>query len=107
MEKKERWFEVFKHLRKPDDDSDNYTWGEFIKLMTDNNIKPEDTDEITIEHDGRERCYSIVIRRWRLETDEEFEARVKETESSNKSFRNRRYEEYLNLKKEFEADENK
>lgn len=106
MERMERWFEVFKHLRKPDDDSDNYTWGEFVKLMSDNNVKPEEDDEISISYDVRENCPSILIRRFRLETEEECEAREKHTKQLNMRYAKSRYEDYLKLKKEFEPDEN-
>lgn len=46
--------------------------------------------------------WSMTITRDRLETDEEFEIRMANIKMEKERMKKRRYENYLNLKKEFE-----
>jgi hypothetical protein len=51
--------------------------------------------------------YFVNIERWRDETEEEAKIRKNEQERDKKWARERRYETYLKLRKEFESDEKK
>lgn len=48
--------------------------------------------------------YEAEVHREVLETDEEFDKRIRETERNQKWAKERRYESYLKLKKEFEPN---
>lgn len=85
-----KWSDI-KHLDLQDDDEIRAGWEE--PYYSENN-----------SHDGY--FYSVIIRH-ELETDEEFQTRMKRIERESKAMRQRRYESYLKLKAEFEGDEKK
>jgi hypothetical protein len=74
-------------------------------------IQFEDEDEIKVAYD--EGYYSennswgphyyVVVTREILETDHEMAKRVEKESKQKEEMRNRRYEQYLKLKKEFEG----
>jgi hypothetical protein len=74
-------------------------------------IQFEDEDEIKVAYD--EGFYSennswdpyhyVIVTREILETDEEMVKRVAKESKQKEEMRNRRYEQYLKLKKEFEG----
>lgn len=49
--------------------------------------------------------YSVEVLRDVLETDEEFEKRIHKEEINRKDLKERRYQNYLMLKKEFESED--
>lgn len=53
------------------------------------------------ENNSCDGHFSVEISRTRVETDEEFEERKKESERDKKYFKDRRYKNYLKLKEEF------
>lgn len=59
------------------------------------------------ENNSYDPYYSAVVIRTRMETDEEMEKRIKDSERDAKWAKERRYESYLKLKKEFENEEKK
>lgn len=88
-------------IRKP------YKWKEVRELLAKEAIVLEDDDHLEIgyieSHDGDEddRRY-VMLTRHRLETDEEYKVRLEGIATTNKYFKERRYENYLRLKAEFE-----
>jgi hypothetical protein len=64
-------------------------------------IEFHDDDEIGIEEDDDGSFYAEVFRK-ELETDEEFEERKQSAESMRILFKQRRHQQYLKLKEEFE-----
>lgn len=87
-----------------------FTWGDIVKEMKKNNINIIETDEIRAEyveaHNSDNNSYDghfiCSINRKRLETDSEFTKRQKDRERDSKWAKERRYENYLKLKQEFE-----
>ena len=61
-------------------------------------------DEVLIFSNSRDKLYLEVFRE-RLETDEEYTQRMLKVEKLNQISRQRRFKEYLELKKEFEGTE--
>lgn len=51
--------------------------------------------------------YEVNITRQRLETDDEFNKRIEKEKDYQKWLKERRYENYLKLKQEFEPENNK
>lgn len=86
--------------------------GAILKIyLKKKGVTLEDDDEIKIlyepdEYDGSELSvpahYVFIVTRKVLETDEEFNKRVKEEEEKINCARKNRYELYLKLKEEFE-----
>lgn len=62
-------------------------------------LLPEDTIIVSYDDDGDPACYAY---RDRLETDEEYEKRIQSENLSNEMMKQKRYENYLKLKEEFE-----
>ena len=85
-----KWSDI-KHLDLQDDDEIHARWEE--PFYSENN-----------SYDGH--FYSVIIRH-ELETDEEFQSRIKRIERESKAMRERRYETYLKLKAEFEGEDKK
>lgn len=54
------------------------------------------------ENESWDACTTLIIYREREETDEEYEKRIKDEERNAKWRKERRYENYLKLKEEFE-----
>lgn len=90
--------------------SDVYTFGKLKSLLKEKNIILEDNDIINVsfqkgyytENNSMDDCFIFNIERNVLETDDEFNKRIQKNERENKFFKERRYETYLKLKKEFE-----
>ena len=87
-----------------------FTWGDIQKIIKDNNITLEDDDiinscyeeEFYSENNSMDSHYSLMIVRKRLETDEEYNKRIENEVSMKEWAKERRYQTYLKLKKEFE-----
>lgn len=87
-----------------------FTWADIQQLLTENNITLQVDDVLFHEYsegydDGdsmRDPMYDLYVYRYRLETDEEFERRKSKTNRMKEHARERRYEQYLKLKEEFE-----
>ena len=72
-------------------------------VVQDNDIIHSGWDEgFYIENNSIDGHYFMRITREILETDEEYNKRVKQNELTAKWAKERRYESYLKLKKEFE-----
>jgi hypothetical protein len=72
-----------------------------IKWSDIKHLTLEDDDIIRSEWDDDGDFYGMVVRMVE-ETDEEFQKRLSDNELHNKWEKERRYESYLRLKKEFE-----
>lgn len=90
-----------------------FTWGDIKHVLKHAGVTLEDSDEIRVsyepdEYDGSELSvpayYVFIVTRKHLETDEEFNKRIKEEEEQRNRARKNRYELYLKLKQEFEND---
>lgn len=89
-----------------DQKDEPFTWAD-IK-----NIPFEDDDEIVVqwvepfysENNSWEGHYNAEVTRMVEETDEEYQKRIKMSERDAKWAKERRYESYLRLKKEFENE---
>lgn len=78
------------HLDLQDDDEIHSKWEE--PFYSENN-----------SHDGY--FYSVIIRH-ELETDDEFQSRMKRIEREEENMKKIRYQSYLKLKQEFEQEKN-
>lgn len=86
-----------------------FTWKELKEIQF------EDDDEINVsyvepyysENNSWDGHFMAEVTRMVLETDEQFEERIKRNEAHLKELKERRYENYLRLKKEFEGDDTK
>lgn len=56
------------------------------------------------ENNSWDAHYRILVQRSVLETDEEYEIRVKMNKEDQDRYKKQRYENYLKLKKEFEGE---
>lgn len=87
-----------------------FTWGEVKSLLARNSIELNDEDILTISFEegwyegdsSREDTYTVKVQRWREETDEELESRMKLLEDIKAKDKERRKKQYEELKKEFE-----
>lgn len=68
-------------------------------LIEKHGLHPNDTITVSYDDDGEIACYAY---RDRLETDEEYEKRIQLENLSNEMMKQKRYENYLKLKEEFE-----
>lgn len=75
-----------------------------IKIELDDEILAGYDEGFYSENESWDPHYYLKISRERLETDEEFEKRKKEEDNYHVFLKNRRYENYLKLKKEFEKE---
>lgn len=81
-----------------------------FKWVDIKHIKFEDNDEISIgweeeyysENESHDGYYYVRVTRMVIETDEEYQKRLDSEDLANERRRKLRYENYLNLKKEFE-----
>lgn len=62
----------------------------------------QDEDLVTLTYDEDDEDWLFEVGREELESDEEYSARLARLESFNKWQKERKYKEYLELKKEFE-----
>lgn len=98
---KKRYFKV-DCLVKKEKLNGPFTCGEVKDILINESIYS--SDQIEIEYD--DAGYTLEINRRRLETDEELNDRLAEAKRISETFRkiteHQRYEQYLELKKEFE-----
>ena len=87
MEKKIIYKEIF--TKEYDGDCANVRFGDLPKDLNDDDV-------IDIGYT------TLLVTRPTLETDEEFNERVRDNEKYKEQFRKKRYSTYLELKKEFE-----
>jgi len=73
-----------------------------IKLEPDDVINASYDEGFYSENNSWDPHYYLTVDRKRLETDEEFNKRIKKEKSSLEYLKERRYKSYLKLKKEFE-----
>lgn len=94
--------------------SDNrYRWGDVVQILKDEHITLQDDDILEVGYtegydhgdSSRDAYYDLKVIRVRDETDEEFNKRIAHNKRKLEAQRNRRYDEYLKLKKEFDTNE--
>ena len=104
---------IFKHSRSVSNHTDNrYKWKDVQELLAKANItlQPNDILEVGFtegwdEGDSyREDMYDLSVKRNRPETDEEYNRRRENHEIFLKASRDRRYENFIKLKQEFEPE---
>ncbi|MFW5848040.1 MAG: hypothetical protein ACOCVF_03915 [bacterium] len=79
------------------------TFGEInIELLPDDVILSGYEEAQHGSDSGMDAHYHLSVERTRLETDEVFEERKKEVLDEKEYFKEKRYQQYLALKKEFE-----
>ena len=83
---------------------DPFTIGAMFNIAKNNAIELQNGDEVHIEYDNENNTYDFSVYRVRLETDEEAKAREERDEKYQNALKAKRYETYLNLKKEFENE---
>lgn len=86
--------------------SKKFTWVDIkhLELQDEDVINAGYDEGFYTENNSMDAHYYIIITRMIEETDEEFNKRQKEIERDNKWAKERRYESYLKLKKEFENE---
>jgi hypothetical protein len=67
-------------------------------------IEFKDDDMIQMNWNEDDDCYCICVKRWIEETDEEWQERLEDMKQSEESSKQRRLQNYLRLKAEFEPD---
>lgn len=75
-----------------------------VELQPDDVILQNYEEEYHGSDHGHDAHWSMTVYRDRLETDEEFEKRKKDGEELQATLKERRREQYLKLKKEFENE---
>ena len=99
MEKKEIVVEVFRKT----DYRNPIRFSEIKDIVQDDDIIESGWDEgFYTENNSVDGHYYLIIRRKRLETDEEVEKRHRRQEEYRKESKQKRHELYLKLKEEFE-----
>jgi len=91
--------------------SDNrFRWGDVLKFLREEKIQLQDFDILESgfnegwdEGDSaRDDAYDLKVIRVREETEEEYKKRISKQKENAEQLKNKRYENYLKLKKEFE-----
>lgn len=85
---------------------DPFTLGEILNIAKNNSVELQNGDEIRVQYSCDSGLYEFLVYRVRLETDEEAKAREEREEKIKNEDKVRRYETYLNLKREFENEKN-
>lgn len=75
-----------------------------VKWIDIKNFEFQDNDIIDIEYDEDRFVFVIKISRLVDETDEELERRIKQQQASKEHLKKIRYQNFLELKKEFEPE---
>jgi hypothetical protein len=76
---------------------------EYKHILEDEDIVHSGYDEGHVsENNSWDPFYFVSVKRMMLETDEEYEKRKRKNEQHQKEYKERRYEQYLKLKEEFE-----
>jgi hypothetical protein len=78
-----------------------------VALQPNDVVKQNYVEPFYSENESWDGHYQLEVFRDREETDAEYEKRKKENEAYNVELRERRYQNYLKLKKEFEMIEPK
>lgn len=80
-------------------------YSDLPKIIKEDDIIEINHEEIFYsENEMHEGFTELIIIRERQETDEEYENRLKREKQNRKLLKERRYQQYLKLKKEFEND---
>lgn len=89
-----------KHLEVP------ITWKDIkhFKFEDEDEIRAEYVEPFYSENNSYDEHYIVEVIRKVIETDEEYERRIKSNELFEKRNKELRYENYLKLKKEFENE---
>jgi hypothetical protein len=90
-----------------------FTWKEITGFLQEKNITLQDDDILEIGYDegfnypdnSKDPSYDFTLKRPRLETEAEFEKRKQRVADSRVATRKRRKELYLELKAEFENEQ--
>jgi len=77
-----------------------------FEFQDDDYITSSYVEPFYSENNSWDGHFLIEIQRYELETDDEFARRVERVELDKKWAKERRYESYLKLKKEFEGETN-
>jgi hypothetical protein len=113
LERKEIEETIFSDSRAVLHHKDNrYRWGEIQLLLLDADIilQPSDILEVGFTEgwdegdSARDDAYDLTVKRKRPETDKEYEDRCKSHEQFQKISRDRRYQNFMKLKEEFEGE---
>lgn len=93
--------EIF-NLQKPA--NQHITWSDLkhLQFEDDDRIRAEYVEASYSENESWDSYMLCTVTRNRLETDEEYAERQEEVEREKKWMKERRYQNYLTLKKEFE-----
>lgn len=100
------------HKRWSQFSNNTWSWGEVQELLKKRKVELLPTDTLQIGFDegyqdgdaSQDPHYYITVHRDRPETDKEFEKRKEEFEAFKKSSEEKRREQYLKLKEEFENE---
>jgi len=85
--------------------NDPINLGEIRELVAKNGHELIDSDVVTQDFDADDSYkYDVSVTRWRIETDEEFELRIKREERSSSVAKDYRRKTYMKLKEEFENE---
>ena len=87
-----------------------YRWGEVLAILEDNKIELRDDDIMEVGYtegydhgdSSRDAAYDLNVYRYFEETDEAYKKRIKLGKLMKKMGAQKRYENYLKLKEEFE-----
>lgn len=85
--------------------NDPFTLGEILNIAKNNAIELQISDEIHIEFDNENNTYDFSVFRVRQETDDEAKLREEREELRKIEIKAHRYKTYLELKKEFDNDQ--
>lgn len=93
--------EIFRQTK-----DDPFTWSDIKHIQFEDNdmIRIEFVERYHSENNGWDDHFSCTVIRKVLETDEEFQKRQLKNELFKKEMKEKRYETYLKLKKEFEPE---
>jgi len=83
-----------------------FVWADLksIEFQDEDQIHVQWEEPYYSENNSYDGHYSATVTRKVLETDEQFEKRLKREEIDTTAMRNRRWENYLKLKAEFEGN---
>ena len=83
-----------------------FTWGDIkhLQFEDDDIISLEWVEPFYSENNSHDGFFNAKVIRMVEETDEQFQKRIQDIERDKKLARERRYENYLKLKKEFEGE---
>ena len=103
---------VLQRARSCSNYQDNrWRWGEIKKILMEEKITLQDDDIIEVGYtegwdegdSARVDMYDLAIIKCRVETDEEYDKRMKRRIEMEEASEKRKYENYLKLKKHYEG----